>query len=100
MCHRIGMWGISHVVLLLRWLLDNNLKIIRENNLLKSEQITYSSLIPGKYYVRCILDKNNNSKWDTGNLLKARQPEEIIYFKDDINLKANWELNDLMIRIQ
>lgn len=81
-------------------LLDDKYKILRENTIFKSTQITYNSLIPGKYYIRCVLDKNKNGKWDTGNLLKGRQPEEIIYFKDDINLKANWELNDLKIRIQ
>ena len=81
-------------------LLDDKYKVLKENTLLESKKITYNSLLPGKYYVRCILDKNKNSKWDTGNLLKRRQPEQIIYYKEDINLKANWELNDLSIRIQ
>lgn len=80
-------------------LLDNGFNVIRESSLQKSSKITYNGLLPGKYYIRCILDKNGNSNWDTGNLLKDRQPEEIIYFKDEINLKANWELNDLMIKI-
>jgi uncharacterized protein (DUF2141 family) len=81
-------------------LLNDKYKIIRENTISKSAKITYNNMLPGKYYIRCIIDKNKNNKWDTGKLLQQRQPEEIIYFNDEINLKANWELNDLKIKIQ
>lgn len=80
-------------------LLDDTYKVLKEDFLKESGKMVYSNLLPGKYRIRCIVDANKNGKWDTGNLLKRRQPEEIIYFKDDINLKANWELNDLQIKI-
>ena len=81
-------------------LLNSKQEVLRENSYLETTKTNYNHLIPGKYFIRCIKDQNKNGKWDTGNLLKGRQPEEIIYFKDDINLKANWELNDLMIKVQ
>lgn len=81
-------------------LLNSKQEVLRENIYLETTKTNYNNLIPGKYFIRCIKDQNKNGKWDTGNLLKGRQPEEIIYFKDDINLKENWELNDLMIKVQ
>ena len=81
-------------------LLNSKQEVLRENIYLETTKTNYNNLIPGKYFIRCIKDQNKNGKWDTGNLLKGRQPEEIIYFKDDINLKANWELNDLTIKVQ
>jgi hypothetical protein len=85
---------------LLVQLLDDKNNIIREDIINKSSKIIYNNLQPGKYLIRCIIDNNRNSRWDTGNLLKRRQPEEVIYYKEEINLKANWELNDLIIKIQ
>ena len=63
-------------------------------------------LNPGKYGARLIIDTNNNGKWDTGfwgngpaipspadSLAQHRQPEEVFYYWQIIELKANFELN-------
>jgi len=39
-----------------------------------------------------IYDDNDNGKWDTGNYLKSLQPEEVYYFENIIDAKANWEV--------
>ena len=49
-------------------------------------------LNPGTYYMRMILDTNNNGKWDTGNYIEKRQPEEVRYFNQPLNLRANWNV--------
>ena len=41
-----------------------------------------------------VRDKNNNDKWDTGNYLEKIQPEEVIYFPFELELRANWDLNE------
>ena len=40
------------------------------------------------------VDTNNNDKWDTGNYLKKIQPEEVIYYPFELELRANWDLNE------
>ena len=49
---------------------------------------------PGKYLFRIIYDRNGNQKWDPGNYLKKQLPEQVIYFKDIVQLRANWEINE------
>lgn len=52
----------------------------------------FKNLLPSRYKIRIIYDTNNNKKWDTGNFLSKQQPEEVYYFKNIINAKANWEV--------
>lgn len=47
---------------------------------------------PLKYKLRLVYDTNNNGKWDTGNYFKKIQPEKIIYFTTEINIRANWDI--------
>tara|TARA_B110000444_G_scaffold151768_2_gene142022 strand:+ start:32152 stop:33762 length:1611 start_codon:yes stop_codon:yes gene_type:complete len=79
-------------------LLDLKNNVIRrkskENDLIK---YTFELLNPSNYKARIILDDNNNGKWDTGNYLKKIQPERVIYFPDTIELRANWEMNEVFI---
>lgn len=45
----------------------------------------------GKYYARLIEDRNNNGKFDIGNLAKRIQPENVYYFSSELQLRANWD---------
>lgn len=49
-------------------------------------------LKPDKYYVRLVLDSNNNGKWDTGNYAEKRQPEEVFYMPKYFEIRSNWDL--------
>ncbi|MBC8046356.1 MAG: Ig-like domain-containing protein [Fimbriimonadaceae bacterium] len=71
---------------------DNTLlqeKIIYANT---NTSITYNFLLPDKYIFRAIADRNNNGKWDTGNLSEKKQPEQIYYYPGEVTTKANWEM--------
>ena len=46
----------------------------------------------GKYYARLTEDRNNNGKFDTGNLEERKQPEMVYYFNAELQLRANWDL--------
>ncbi|MBP2831323.1 Ig-like domain-containing protein [Aquimarina sp. U1-2] len=72
-------------------------EVIREQFSTKEELLTFEYLDPGTYYLRVILDINKNGKWDTGNFLKGIQPEEIKYFPDAVDVRANWELKQTFI---
>ena len=47
---------------------------------------------PGTYYLRMLVDKNGNGKWDTGNYGEDLQPEEIYYYPREIESKEKWDV--------
>jgi hypothetical protein len=54
----------------------------------------FEYLKPGDYFVRMFIDTNGNGKWDTGDLVAKRQPEEVFYYPKKLTLKANWEFEE------
>ena len=54
----------------------------------------FQYLRPGEYFLRMFIDANQNDKWDTGDLERRTQPEEVIYFSKKLSLRANWELEE------
>jgi len=69
-------------------------KLLETRRLSGPETMTFSMLAPGKYTARLILDTNGNGKWDTGRYLKHIQPEWVIPFPKELNVKANWEVSE------
>lgn len=55
-------------------------------------QIEFNLIEPNIYSVRLIYDLNGNKKWDPGNFLRREQPEPVIYFPKDIDVRANWDV--------
>ena len=75
-------------------LVDQNEKLIERQFATKETAFTFKNIEPNTYFVRVIFDKNNNKDWDTGNYLKAIQPERVEYFATEIKLRANWVINE------
>ncbi|MDT0687934.1 Ig-like domain-containing protein [Autumnicola psychrophila] len=59
--------------------------------------VSFGNVNPGEYFMRIIYDRNENNKWDTGNYLKKIKPEQIEYFPDTLDIRANWDTNELFI---
>ncbi|WP_298221445.1 Ig-like domain-containing protein [Flavobacterium sp.] len=55
-------------------------------------QIDFNLIKPEIYTLRVIYDENKNGIWDAGNFLEKRQSEEVIYFPKDIDVRANWDV--------
>jgi uncharacterized protein (DUF2141 family) len=77
------------------------LEILNENFSVKEsfynvKNFHIKNLDPATYIIRLIEDRNANKKWDF-YLNNKIDPEKIIYFKEKIIMKANWEINDLLI---
>ena len=73
----------------------NNKKVVRRyDSLMPGNKYSFELLNAGKYSVRLIEDSNGNRKWDTGNYLEKIQPEKIIYYWKEIDLRANWDMNE------
>ena len=76
-------------------LLDSNSNIIREfKNVNSLSTYIFDYIRPGKYTFRLIEDLNSNDLWDTGNYLKQVQPEPVYYFPSELDVRANWDLNE------
>lgn len=46
---------------------------------------------PGTYYLRLFYDRNGNGIRDTGDFLSGRQPEEVIYFNEAVDVRPDWD---------
>jgi len=69
-------------------------EVLEEVRLDSSGVVNFSNIKPGKYQFKLILDNNNNGKWDTGRYLKGLQPEAILLYEKELDVKANWELEE------
>ena len=78
-------------------LLDDKDKTIRRVTLSEPGSISFTHLPPGNYNLKVIIDVNGNGTWDTGNFLMRRQPEIIKYFEKEIELRANYDINEVFI---
>ena len=76
-------------------LIDSNGDVIRVfKNVNQDATYNFNYVRPGKYIFRLIEDANNNDKWDTGNYLKKIKPENVYYFSNELEVRANWDLNE------
>jgi uncharacterized protein (DUF2141 family) len=54
----------------------------------------FKDMNPEKYYARIILDTNGNGVWDAGSYEKRRQPESVIYFMLQFEIRQNWKIEE------
>jgi len=74
--------------------LDKNDKVIRREKMVNN-QAEFNYLMPGAYFVRAVEDRNDNFKWDTGNYAEKRQPELVFYDPRKLDLRANWDVDEI-----
>ncbi len=60
-----------------------------------SQQLLFPHLQPGKYRFRAIIDSNGNGQWDGGDFGSLRQPEAVHYYGKTIEVRANWDFEEL-----
>lgn len=73
-------------------LTDSKGEVLATAFTLKENRVVFTSLEPAKYTLRAIYDDNKNQKYDSGNFLEKRQSEEVIYFSKEVDVRANWEV--------
>jgi hypothetical protein len=76
-------------------LLDNQEKLIRQVYRKDTIKLEFPLLEKGKYRVRAIFDLDNDGKWTTGNFDLHRQPEPVLYYPEEIEIKENWDVIDV-----
>ncbi|MFZ7122831.1 MAG: Ig-like domain-containing protein [Bacteroidota bacterium] len=65
--------------------------IVREAALRQDTIVSWGFLDAGIYRVKLIDDKNENGRWDTGDLLRRVQPELVRFAPEAIPLRSNWD---------
>ncbi len=61
------------------------------------EKFTFRGLVPGKYRIRVMIDRNCNEQWDFGDFRKGTEPEFYHFYEEEIQLKANWIQQDKVV---
>lgn len=61
------------------------------------KDVLFNNLKPGKYFIRVLIDENNNGTWDGGNIKKRIKAEKVIHYGKEIELRENWEIKDIHI---
>ncbi|WP_338815217.1 Ig-like domain-containing domain [Bernardetia sp. Wsw4-3y2] len=68
-----------------------------EQTLQNIRKYRFENLLPGKKTIRVLVDTNANGKWDNGDFKERTIPEPVLTLTRELELKANWELEDINI---
>lgn len=74
-------------------LLNDKDKVVDTQIVTEKRELEFWYLAPGKYKLKAILDADANGKWSTGNFHRHFLPETIIDYKDELDLKAGWDID-------
>ncbi|WP_348668353.1 Ig-like domain-containing protein [uncultured Polaribacter sp.] len=69
-----------------------NDQVVERRYITTSETLVFDLLEPKSYTVRAIIDANKNNKWDTGSYLLKILPENILYYSEELKVRANYFL--------
>lgn len=61
------------------------------------KKISFPRVIPGNYNIRVLIDNNNDGNWSFGNILKNKEPESLYLYEDEISLRENWVVDDIIV---
>jgi hypothetical protein len=71
---------------------SENEEVLKEALINKDGKVEFSFVKPEKYKVRLIIDRNQNGRWDTGELDEWEQPERVVYFSKILKVKSNFKV--------
>jgi hypothetical protein len=58
-------------------------------------KVEFNLVEPSLFALRLIYDDNKNKEWDSGNYIEKRQAEEVVYFSKHIDVRANWDVEQV-----
>lgn len=73
---------------------NQNETVVQSQRIYSDQEVVFSYLNPDKYIIKIIVDSNDNGKWDTGNYKENLQPEMVHYFRKEIKVRSNWDVNE------
>ena len=78
-------------------LINDKYEIIRE--IANQKNYLFDFVPAGKYNIRVLVDTNNNGVWSYGNIMEGIKPEEVYFHPTFIELRENWEINEINLTI-
>ncbi len=85
---------ISPVLLLLVSGEADKEKIVQKHRITTDTLLSFANINEGDYYVKAIIDYNDNGKWNTGHFGLKRPAEPVYYFEKTISSKAGWDIEE------
>lgn len=78
-------------------LLNSNGSLLQERTGVRGGTVQFNYVPAGEIKFRLIEDRNDNGKWDTGNVVERREPERAELYVDEqgndtFATKTNWEI--------
>ena len=84
--------NIEEETIIVQLLDKTEAKVIMEKQISENGKVEFPLLDPGTYRAKIIFDADNDGKWTSGDFDKKRQPEHVTYYPDEIEVKANFEI--------
>lgn len=76
-------------------ILDSKENVVAQHYSENETSIPFLLLPPRIYLLRLIYDDNKNRKWDSGYYFDQIQPEEVIYYPEELDVRANWDIEQI-----
>lgn len=76
---------------------NKNETLIQTKKIYSDQLVTFDYLEPKTYIIKVIEDRNDNGKWDTGNYKLKVQPEKVHYFRKEIKVRSNWDVEESIV---
>ncbi|PVY40477.1 Ig-like domain-containing protein [Pontibacter virosus] len=73
-------------------LVDNQYRV--KNQVRNAKTYNFRNIDPGTYFIRVILDANNNGKWDGGDPELVKEPEQVYLHDKPLEIRANWDMEE------
>ena len=68
--------------------------VARRSVTASSGEVRIDHLKADEYRLRAVLDSDTNGVWTTGDYIKGRQPEYVVYYSKSLKLREKWELEE------
>lgn len=79
-------------------IINRDEKVLRQSYVPASGKIAFRYIKVGEYMLKMVDDTNRNGVWDTGDYATQLLPEEVFYYPEKVNVRANWDIKIEMDR--
>ena len=79
-------------------IINRDEKVLRQSYVPASGKIAFRYIKVGEYMLKIVDDTNRNGVWDTGDYATQLLPEEVFYYPEKVNVRANWDIKIEMDR--
>ncbi len=74
-------------------LLNKSYQVVREVK--NPTAYTFKAVRPDTYYLRILVDDNNDGAWGDGNILRNEAPEPVLVYPEELVVRENWEMSNV-----